>query len=40
MIIITTSIFKSIRVVVNVQLFFTRAAHFRSSTPENACCKS
>lgn len=38
--IITTSIFKSVRVVVTVQPFFTRAAHFSPSTPENARCKS
>ena len=30
--IITTSIFESVRVVVNVQPFFTRAAHLMSST--------
>ena len=33
--IITTSIFKSVRVVVIVQPFFTRAAHFRLSTANN-----
>ena len=40
MMIITTSIFKSVRVDVAVQPSFTRAAHFRSSTPESACCES
>jgi len=33
--IITTSIFESVRVVVNVQLFFTGAAHSMLSTPDN-----
>ena len=32
--IITTSIFESVRVVVTVQPFFTRAAHSGASTPE------
>ena len=32
--IITASIFESVRVVVTVQPFFTRAAHSRSLTPE------
>ena len=38
--IITTSLFESVRVVVTVQPFFTRAAHFSSSTSEDACCES